>query len=98
MAQLLMTREPRYADKIRAYKIWIDGVQHGSIKENQNVEIEIAPGPHKIWLTIDWVRSNKLDIIVSADCSFCCHSNVQPILAIIAMFQPSKWIKLWQVT
>lgn len=52
-------------DKIRNYKIIIDGRNYGIIGSGKTKEIDIAPGNHEIFLKIDWCRSNKIDFNIS---------------------------------
>ncbi len=96
MPKLRIRREPRYADKIRSYSVILDGDQLGKIKEGQVVEFDVSTGLHQVWLTIDWARSNKLSLEFDRDIDLACRSNVKALFAIVALFQPSSWIRLWQ--
>ena len=60
-----LTRGNNYVDKIRAYKIFIDDIYCGNIKNNETKDFEVANGSHIIYAKIDWCRSNKFNIIVS---------------------------------
>jgi len=64
MATIRLTRRDTYADKIRAYKIFIDCVYHGDIKRNEIKEYEVSNGNHVICAKIDWCRSNELNVSV----------------------------------
>jgi hypothetical protein len=92
-----LTREPAYADKLRAYTIFVDGEAHGSIKERQTVELDIPTGHHHIWLQIDWARSNLLFANVTEDMELRCRSNMKPLMAIFALSKPADWVKIWKV-
>jgi hypothetical protein len=59
-----LTRLGSYADKLRTYKIFIDGVYQGGIKANETTYFTVSKGKHIIYAKIDWCRSNKLQIDV----------------------------------
>ena len=60
-----ITRGSSYADKLRAYKIFIDGVHRGDIKRNETVEFPVENGRHKVCAKIDWCSSNSLFVEVN---------------------------------
>lgn len=55
-----LSRQSRYIDKSRSYKIFIDNSYYGDIVDGEVKEINIGAGQHIIYLAIDWCRSNKL--------------------------------------
>ena len=54
-------RDSGWADRARAYKIVIDDKVVGTIRNGQQVELEVTPGRHRLHLKIDWCRSNFVD-------------------------------------
>lgn len=62
---LTISRNNLFRDELRGYKIIIDGNYCGSIKCGETKYIDIDPGNHTIYLTIDWCRSNKVDFDIS---------------------------------
>jgi hypothetical protein len=60
---VLLRRAAQVADMLRAYKIFVDGEEVGTIRRGKEVSLDVAPGEHSIWLRIDWAESNKLDIL-----------------------------------
>lgn len=57
---IFLARVPQYADRFRAYKAFLDGAEVGRIQRDQTMKLDVDPGDHEIFLTIDWVSSNKL--------------------------------------
>lgn len=46
-----------WADRARTYKVMLDGREVGRIGNKQTLELDVAPGPHELYLAIDWCRS-----------------------------------------
>jgi len=46
MAKLIVTRPRQFADRLRQYRILIDGDPAATIGPGQTVEVELAPGRH----------------------------------------------------
>ena len=53
-----------YRDRLRNYKIIIDGQNYGEIGNGETIDIDIESGQHTMYLKIDWCRSNKIDFHV----------------------------------
>ncbi|HEY3772591.1 MAG TPA: hypothetical protein VGL69_06345 [Solirubrobacteraceae bacterium] len=82
-AQIAIYREPRgFTDRLRSYKILIDGDQVGSIKRGGTVAIEVEAGRHTVQLAIDWARSQTLvvDTVPREEVNVRCWSNANPFL------------------
>lgn len=62
---VIINRENVYIDRLRSYKIIIDGKCYDKIKDGEIKNINIGPGNHTIYLTIDWCKSNKIDFNIS---------------------------------
>ena len=60
-----ITRENSFADKLRAYKIFINDEYRGDINKNETKEFPLDKGNHVIYAKIDWCRSNELCIDVN---------------------------------
>lgn len=92
-------RDTGYADRIRAYKVVLDGNVIGEIRNGQQVEVDVAPGKHQLNLKIDWCRSNIVDFEMNQDAvEFECGSNLRGfkiLFAIVyATFLRSQYIWL----
>ena len=57
-----LTRGNDYTDKLRSYKIFIDDIYRGNIKNNEVKEFDVDNGEHIIYAKIDWCESNRLCI------------------------------------
>lgn len=66
MAKLVIARPRQYADMLRRYRITVDGELAARIATGQSVEIDLPPGGHRIVATIDWARSNPVEIDAEA--------------------------------
>ena len=56
-ATLVLARPKAYVDKVRAYKIMLDGQEIGRIKEGAEESLTIPSGSHELQLKIDWALS-----------------------------------------
>jgi len=57
VTNLTVVRDSGYADRLRAYKIVLDGVVIGMIGNGETKTFPIVPGPHSLSLKIDWCGS-----------------------------------------
>jgi hypothetical protein len=55
-------RRSQYADMLRSYKLFINGMEMGSIARNTILDLEVPAGPLTIEARIDWGRSELLTI------------------------------------
>jgi len=74
-------------DKVRAYRIELDGQAVGRINAGQTVEIRVATGEHSIVAKIDWCGSPPLnfDIREGETLQFECGSNLQGLRIFLAL-------------
>jgi hypothetical protein len=80
-------RDTGYTDRLRAYKVVLDGNVIGEIKNDQQVELDVAPGKHHLTLKIDWCRSNIVDFEVNQDTvEFECGSNLRGFKVLLVIF------------
>ena len=49
-----LKRDSGYADRMRAYKVILDGKEVTKIRNGQQIELDVAPGNHEVYLKIDW--------------------------------------------
>jgi hypothetical protein len=60
-----ITRADGYwADRLRAYKIYIDKSFRSTIRAGGSQRIEVEPGHHTVRMRIDYCRSRPLDVEV----------------------------------
>lgn len=62
-ARIRLDRRTRgYADRVRAYRVVLDGVVVGRIKRGQSLSVEADPGHHELHLAVDWCRSRSVEL------------------------------------
>ena len=59
-----VTRGSYLNDGNSTYKIYINGVHSGGIKDSQTIEFPVESGRHEVYAKINWCRSNKLFVEV----------------------------------
>ena len=66
--QLVISRDgDRSRDILRKYKIFVDGVESGSVRRNGSISIALAPGSHIVSLRIDWAGSPEIRVDIKPD-------------------------------
>ncbi len=61
-----LERTKAWTDKLRAYKVTVDGAEVGTIKQGTTESFTVAPGAHEVQLKIDWALSPPLTVDVPA--------------------------------
>lgn len=76
---LSITRDSGYADRLRAYEVILDGKVVGDIPEATTKSFQISPGPHTLYLKIDYIRSNKVNFEHKSNeaLKFVCRNNIR---------------------
>ena len=59
-AHITIQRGKGYADRLRSYKVAVDGVVVASVRAGQSVTVRVSAGSHKLGLRIDWCGSEEL--------------------------------------
>jgi len=74
-----------YKDRMRAYKIVLDGKVVGEIKNDQEIPLDTLTGVHQLYLKIDWCTSNKIDFNIKdgETINFECGNNTKFGLVIL---------------
>ena len=83
MATLRLTRAPKgRADRLRAYRVVVDGEPVARIKPGESRDIAVQPGSRRICMKMDWVRSRVLQLTISAGevISVRCYDRMNPLL------------------
>ena len=84
MGRLRVHRDPNvWADRLRAYRLVVDGRERGAIKEGETLEIELPPGDHSVWMKIDWARSRKLMVSGEQDVELRCRGHANRWLTLL---------------
>jgi len=96
-ASIVIERAPGgYRDRMRPYKVLVDGVASGSVKQGESVTILVAPGTHTVQLKIDWCTSRAVAVEVppSARATLRCSAGGSALMALWDMLRPGAYIKL----
>lgn len=85
MAQIVVRRSAAWGDKLREYRIIVDGAACGSIAERGEARIAVAPGRHVVRLKIDWCWSAPLTVDVEDGKEHVleCGPNANPFLVLL---------------
>jgi len=79
-------RDSGYADRLRAYKVVLDGEVIGEIRNGQLVEFDVAPGMHRLNIKIDWCRSNAVEFEMNNEVvEFECGSSLRGFKLLLAI-------------
>lgn len=101
-AEVLITREHRYADSRRAYNVWVDDEPVGRVEDSDHFQVTLNPGPHRVRLTLGSSWSSP-EVVISLDPGGtarlrCCNNfGWAPVVSLVlGLFLPFRWIRLWE--
>lgn len=57
---LILTRPRQWADRLRRYRILVDGREVARLKAGEELRLELPAGEHRMIAQIDWCTSNLL--------------------------------------
>ncbi len=88
MAKIIIHRSTSWADRLRAYRVVLDGQKIGSLKAKETAEYEIAPGEHSLRMGIDWCGSQTINFTLSDGDTkrFACASNLQGLKLFLGFY------------
>lgn len=77
-SKVIVVRPDDDHDKVRKYKILIDGELKGNIGLDSTVVIDVAPGDHALQLKIDWGASDMINFSIDPReiLEFHCGNNI----------------------
>ena len=83
-----VTRTSSYADRIRAYRILVDGVERARLSAGDFVDIPVDAGSHSVAAKIDWCSSPSVSVITrpGSTTTMECASNLQGLRIFLAIF------------
>lgn len=92
-AHITIQRGESYADRLRAYKVAVDGVVVASVRAGQSVTVPVSAGNHTLRLRIDWGRSEELKFQAGAGerITFECGSSLAGWRVLLALFYAIFW-------
>lgn len=83
-----VSRDSGYADRIRAYRVLLDGNEIGRIGNGETKSFDIKPGQHQLALKIDWCGSAAINFGIANDqcVKFQCGSNLRGFRLFLAVY------------
>ena len=99
-ATLRLFRRSTYRDRVRAYKVILDGEKIGDIRNGEEETFPIAPGRHVLKLKIDWAGSPEMtfDVATGETASFECGGDWSRTTMTDMFFRPQSYIALRPAT
>jgi hypothetical protein len=61
-AVIHVERDKAMADALRAFKVIVDGETAGKVRRGKSLRVDVAPGPHKVWMKMDWTKSTPIEL------------------------------------
>jgi hypothetical protein len=65
MTTIIFKRTLKGNNRLRAYKLFLDGKKIGTIANGQIKKIETTPGQHNVMAKIDWWSSPKISLLLN---------------------------------
>jgi hypothetical protein len=84
-------------DRLRAYRVRIDGNPTGKIAEGETKDFYVPPGEHRIRLTLDgfWgTREVALRVHEGELAEFTCRPGGSALQSLFALLVPNRYIRL----
>jgi hypothetical protein len=92
---ITIKRNSQYANRFRAYKVFIDDVEVGKIENGQEIKLKQPRGKHQLRLKVDWCSSNFVEINSRHKSnSFLCGSNAGGLLTLFYLFAKDRYLWL----
>ena len=60
--ELRVTRGHQFTDRLRDYKIFVNGSEVGTVSAGSELDVEVPSGPLAIEARIDWARSQPFNV------------------------------------
>jgi len=97
-ATICLTRLRTYVDSLRAYNVFIDGIDAGRIRQGTAQTYNVQPGHHTVILRVDWLRSPDISVDCAADdvVRLVCSGQPQLLQAFIAGYSTPHWYIILQ--
>ena len=83
-----VTRTKSYADRLRAYRILVDGVECARLHAGDSIDIPVASGSHTVIAKVDWCGSTPVNLTTDSNSTTTleCASNLQGLRIFLAIF------------
>ena len=94
---ITIRRTTSYADRLRAYKIVVDGAVAGTVQAGQPVTIPVTPGRHSLCMRIDWCGI-PFEALTEESVTFQCGSSLANwrdfMMFFYVLFRPREYLWL----
>ena len=62
---LILVRPKQWCDRLRDYRIIVDGVEVGRLGPAAEIRLELSEGEHQILARIDWARASGFPVLTT---------------------------------
>jgi len=95
MAQIMIERgEGSVMDRLRPYKVVIDGQYRGSIRQKEKWSFDVAAGTHEVSFRVEPYRSQPVRVAVATRTRLVCESAAERAFGMLGVFSPGSWISV----
>lgn len=94
-SKVTIVRGTAYVDRLRAYKVMVDGNEVGRIKNGETQSFPVAAGSHTLQLKIDWASSPDVgfDVAPGGEATFACRPKGNAMTSMLyALFTRKAYI------
>jgi hypothetical protein len=96
-ARIAVIRRKGKMDRLRSYRVIIDGERVGSLRPGEQKTFEVTPGRHQIEVALDWTRSPAVVLSVgpSESAVLECVSQDKVLRGVFYLyFKPDQYLRL----
>lgn len=85
---ITLNRDSGYTDRLRDYRVLLDGSEIGRIGNGETRSFEIPPGQHRLSVKVDWCASDEIEFLAVQDqtTTFNCGSPLRGAKLIFALY------------
>jgi hypothetical protein len=83
-----ISRDSGIADRIREYRVLLDGAEIGRIGNGETKSFEILPGQHQLVMKVDWCATGAINFLAVQNQieAFKCGSNLRGAKLFLAFY------------
>jgi len=64
MGILIVTRTGSAVGALAGWNVYLDGNKAGKLKNGKSIELEVLPGPHRVYVSTSQWSSNSVDFVI----------------------------------
>ena len=86
--RITIHRPREHFGMLRKLWIFIDGEKTAYVKNGKTVDLEVDPGKHEIFISSDYLKSNRLELVFDSEETVCleCGSTLRGIRFYFSLF------------